>query len=349
MNTRLVINGYDEDDKKVVIAIELIAEEQQVRLCFSPLDVLQDDVVTEIKKKWAEGSDFNFGNEFTILNRSTMSESLLPDELKVEETGKLRMRQNEWAYLIAMQKLWEAFEVEFKGITEKVDKLEEYDQEIYDELKSFWERVLGHRKERNIDQERVDQIKGKINEQFELLKSLKQGERQEKLALSTEAKTMLEERLKTVHEKIQASNSFKELSQELKNIHADWRKAPLRKDHRIIIKNQIDKGFSDISEKIQGLNSNRYDKRIAGLEEVIQKMERSLDRDRNDLDFQKKRMDSKNINQFEIQLREAKFKMIEDKISSKEAKLVDIRKTLNSLKEKAGGNKSKPTAQKEEE
>ena len=53
--------------------------------------------------------------------------------------------------------------------------------------------------------------------------------------------------------------------------------------------------------------SGRLDKRISDLQQVIQKMEKSINYDRKEYDFQTRRMEKGNASQLEMQLRKAKM------------------------------------------
>jgi len=81
--------------------------------------------------------------------------------------------------------------------------------------------------------------------------------------------------------------------------------------------------------------------RVKGLTEVIQKMETSLNRDKKDLDYLEKKANGNNIRSLELQLINVKKNLLNDTIASKEAKLKDIRATL----EKIQKNSAKTTTE----
>jgi len=75
--------------------------------------------------------------------------------------------------------------------------------------------------------------------------------------------------------------------------------------------------------------------RVNGLKSAIGKMEASIKRDKDNVNYQSGRINKNNTTQLEYQLRSAKLKLIEDRIHSKEQKLHNMYLTLKDLEKKA--------------
>jgi uncharacterized coiled-coil DUF342 family protein len=258
-------------------------------------------------------------------------DSLLPDDIKVDETGKIRNLQNEWAYLLLTEKLVESIVDELKDIKEKVNTFTAYSKDAFEQTKALWERILDHRREKNIGQDKVDELKEEVNAVFDKLKELrsdenkKYGEQAE--TIYTELKTVIQQ----ITDGIKKNQPAKELFEQLKEQRNNVIKLTLRKPSREELHKDLDEAFDLLKNRRNERETKHNDKRIHDLTEIINKLEKSQDYDKKDLEYQIRKRDDRNVNQLEAKLREAKITMLEEKIASKEEKLVDVKNTLASL------------------
>ena len=79
----------------------------------------------------------------------------------------------------------------------------------------------------------------------------------------------------------------------------------------------------------------KYDKRITDLEDISEKMQKSIDWDKRQLEQEEKNKQYSN-QKFQLKLIETKIALIESRIAEKTDKLKNINATLNTLKKKAG-------------
>jgi hypothetical protein len=135
--------------------------------------------------------------------------------------------------------------------------------------------------------------------------------------------------------------------EDLKEMQRKFRDAKLTKDHRAKVWDKLDKAFKSIKERRFGPNTSddrppveRLQRRYDGLMSAIDKMEKSIHRDDEELDFQKRKVEASE-GQLEAQIRQAKIVMIEERIRSKREKLnemtttkVDLDRRMDSQREK---------------
>ncbi|MFN8286126.1 MAG: hypothetical protein U0V74_05195 [Chitinophagales bacterium] len=344
MLSRFTAVGTTTDDKQVILAYELKEDEFKVNLYVTPKKALSAEDIAKLDKEWVEGGEFTFPEETTTINPNLNAETILPDDLRSEETGKIRSKQNEWAYQLLTAKLWESYLHELEELKKRATELTQYDRQLFDEAKSFWERVLEHRKGRDISQEGLDKIKDDVNSIFEKLKTFRKTESAEFESASAKQRDELLAKLDEIGKRADANANFKALIEELKALQQSNRKNRYTKGDENAIRKAFDNVFQHVNDQRNHFFSDKTASRIKGLTEVVQKMESSLNRDKKDLEYLEKKTNSSNIKSLELQLIKVKQNMLNEAIASKEEKLKDIRATLEKLqKQSSKANKAEQT------
>lgn len=341
MLSRFTAVGTTADEKEVILAYELKEEEFKVNLTIVPKKLLSTEEVAKLEKEWIEGGEFTFPEEAVEVNPNLNSETILPDDIRSGETGKIRIKQNEWAYQLLTVKLWESYLLELEELKKRAAALTQYDRALFDEAKSFWERVLEHRKGRDISQESLDKIKDDVNSIFEKLKTFRKSESAEFEAASAKLRDEFNARLEDIRKRAEGHPNYKALLEELKQLQAAARKARLTKADDTQLRKVCDAVFQHINEQRNSFFSDKTASRIKGLTEVIQKMEASLNRDKKDLEYMLKKTNSSSIKQLELQLVKVKTNLLNEAIASKEAKLKDIYATMESLQQMSNRSQGK--------
>lgn len=333
MQSRFTAHGLNSENKEVVLAFELLEEAVQVNLYIVPKQALTAEQSQQLQKEWVNGEAFEFPAEAVLTNPDLNNDSILPDDIKSEETGLIRSKQNEWAYRLLTNKLWEVYLVELASLKQKAAELTSYSRTLFDDAKSFWERVLAHKKDRDISQSKLDEIKEEVNGIFEALKELRKKESSEFEENSNTFKNELVAKIDAIKNRMVEGVVFKDLHEELKQLQNALRGGiRLTKADETTIKKSFDGAFQQLHEAFSSFANNKNASRIENLTKIVGNIEKSLQYDKNDLAYFTKKVTHPKANALEIQLAKLKLKMLEEQIESKEAKIADINKTIEKLK-----------------
>lgn len=336
MQKRFVTTGNINEAQKVVLAYELDDTAFKINLYIADDKLLSHEQKEFLQKEWAdEEKEFTFPEGTEVINPDINSDSILPDHVKTNHTGLIRQRQNDWAVHLLTNKLWQVYLTELENLKQKAAELSSYDKELFNDTKSFWERVLEHKKERNITQERLEKIKEDVNSIFDKLKTFRKNESAEFEKQSNQVKEEILTKLTAIREKITEKANFKSISEEIKALQQEYKGTRFLKNDESAIRKAYDEAFHFINETRSKFFNNKFESRIAGLKDVIAKMEKSLNFDKKDLDYFSKKSDTPKIQSLELQLLKVKIRQLKETITSKEDKLNDIYKTLESLQKQA--------------
>jgi hypothetical protein len=339
MRTKLVIWGTNAKEERVLLALELLPDNNEVTLHIFPQETATDDFVKGMMDEWRNDKEFALPEGHEAIRRPlTIAESLLPEDYKVERGDLIQRAQSEWAFVVLSHKLQKAFHSEMDSFRERIDKLEEFSQPIWEELKAFWDKVQGQVRERNLFREHVDQLRDQSNDLFGRLKKLRQSADVQFRKISAENAKAFAQRLEEFHAKIEEGKHLIPTFEALKQLQREYHGLTLSRDDRNRIWDRMDAAFKLLKEKrfgggesSQGARdgAGRIEGRLKGLFDAIDKMQKSISRDEKDLEYESRRVATGG--QLESQLRQAKLAMIEDRVRSKREKLEDMEKTRRDL------------------
>ncbi len=355
MKSKLVLWGSNAQDEKCLIAVSLRADENKVDIWTFPESVATEDFYQKMMKEWRDGSGMEMTDATTHIERDlSLSDSLLPDDMKVERGDVVQRAQSEWHFAVLSSKLNESYENQLTELKERVGKLESFDQPTWDKLKEFWDKVQEQVRDRNLFRDHADRLRNNLNELFGEMKTMRSKLDDEFQSLSKEAHDKFFAALDEVERKMESGARVPVLFDELRKLQSMFRESKtLTREHRNKVWDKLDGTFKAVKQKRFGgkpggdpnakgggsmLQGTQH--RLDGLLTAIDKMEQSIRRDRNDLDFQMHKINTTD-GQLEAQIRQAKLKMIEERVHSKEEKLnemtatkIELEKRIGSLKEK---------------
>jgi len=356
MKTKLVLWGTNAQEEKVLIALELRPKDNKVNIYTFPESVATEEFNKQMLNEWRNGQEVAFPESHTTMEKElSVTDGLLPDELKVERGDLIQRAQTEWHFVVLSSKLNEAYQSELAELKEKIEQLTAYDSQSWESLKSFWSKVQGQVRERNLFREHANHLRDNTNALFTKLKSLRASLDNEFQKLSETHYNTFMDTLKGMEERVDKGMHLSAIFDELKGLQRTFRDTKLTKEHRAKVWDRLDATFKAVKEKKFGPQANedsspmdRLKRRYNGLIVAIEKMEKSIKRDKDDLNFQNHKIATTD-GQLEAQIRQAKIKMIEERIRSKEEKLTEMHKTREDLEKRIDQQKGKDAKRAEQE
>jgi chromosome segregation ATPase len=333
-----------------MIAMELHPSENKVDIWAFPEELATEEFAQKMLDEWRNGKEVTFPEGTVHHERSlSASESLLPETLQAFKPDLLERTRTEWSFLVLSSKAHQSYEAEVRDFKEKIDGLTEFSNSLWEEVKSFWDRVREQMRERNLSREHADRLRDATNELFAQMKEKRSGGDTEFIELAKSNFKKITAVLDSVDERLEQANpDLYKLFEELKSLQREFRNARLNREMKNKLWTRIDDVFKAVKDRRHGgngvtnstnTNGGGASRRVEGLHSAIEKMEISIKRDKEELEFQSKKINSGNASQLETQLREAKAKVFHERIRSKEDKLNNMKSTLEDLLK--GGNPSK--------
>ncbi|MEL6656692.1 MAG: hypothetical protein AAFN81_01795 [Bacteroidota bacterium] len=359
MRNKIVLWGTNAADEKILVALELKIEENKVNIYTFSEAAATDEFYQAMMDNWRNDKEevaFPEGYE-TLTRELSITEGLLPDEIKVERGDLIQRAQTEWHFVVLSSKLSQAYRAELQELEERLEGLKDYDKQLWANLKTFWSKVQQQMRDRTLLREHADEIRDRTNKAFDQLKALRSKMDDALRENSKENMARFNEMLEDIEGRIKENKQLGRIFDELKRVQKQIRDVAFTKEHRNKMWQRIDTAFKDVKEKRFGERSSgntqlqRLTSRYNGLLAAIEKMERSIKRDEDDLAFQARKID-RTDGQLEAQIRQAKVQMIEQRVKSKREKYEDMLRTKTQLEakiEQARKREEQQTAKREKE
>jgi len=333
---------------KKKFALELRPSESKVNVYTFPESLATEEFGKKMFDEWRNGQAVLFPEGYQTMERElSLTEPLLPDTIKVDRGDVIQRAQTEWQFVVLSEKLNQVYKSELAELKEKIEQLTDYDSKTWESLKTFWSKVQTQVRERNLFRDHANSLRENTNELFSKMKEMRAVLNKEFEAVSQTHFETFKTKLTDIEEKVNKGMNLSNLFNELKGVQKEFRDTKFTKEHRAKVWNKLDGLFKVVKEKkfgpeAAGGNSptDRLTKRYEGLMSAIGRMENSIGRDRNDLKYEDRKI-ANSEGQLEAQIRQAKIKMIEERIRSKEEKLADMHRTREELEKKKAAQKIK--------
>jgi len=347
MKTKIVLWGTNDKDGKLLVAIELVAADNKIKIYTFSEQIATEEFYNQMMNLWRGGNTVQFPEGHQVIEKElSITEDILPAEIRVDRTDLINRAKTEWHFVVLSSKLHQSYKTELEDFKEKVGKLDAFEPSIWDEMKEFWNKIQAQAREKNLFRGHADELRDMTNGIFESLKGLKKAKNKEYEEMSKNNSNHFFAILEKIDNRIEKGLGLKPIFNELKSIQTDFKNADLTKSDRSKVWKRLDGAFKKVKEKKFGSAGpaksglERANRRYDGLLSAIGKMQSSIDRDKKDMGFQNKRIENTD-GQLEMQIRQAKMKMIEERVRSKEEKLADMLKTKAELEKKMENEKKR--------
>jgi hypothetical protein len=363
MKTRIVMWGTNEKDEKILLAINLRAEDNLVDIYTFPFESTSEEFYNLMLNEWRENHEVPYPEGFTHITRPlTASDTLLPDNIRVDRTDIIQRAQTEWHFVVLSNKLYQSFKNELQEIQDRFKGADNYKNQLWEEMKEIWEKIQKNIFDKTLMREHGQQLRETTNDIFTTLKNMRKEMDTEVDRVSREFADKFNAKLDEVENKIKGGLGLQPLFNDLKKLQGEFKDAQLSRGDRARIWKRIDAAFKAVKEKKFGggpagasgdkpRDSNAMDRisrRYEGLISAIGKMEKSIKRDDSDKQYQDERI-AHAEGQLEAQIRVAKLKMIDERIKSKHEKLAEMLKTKGELEERMNREKKYSEDQKRQQ
>lgn len=341
MRNRIAVWGRNAQDQRVLITIELQVSENIVRIQTYPEKVVSDDVFKSFMDKWRKSEEVELPEPERVIARElSVTEGLLPDDLKAEQTDMILRAQTEWHYHVLSNKLAQSYKDELAEIEDRIERATDYSSELWNQAKNFWQKVQSQLQDKTLLREQGNDIRKRVDKSFEKLKAMREVLNEKYKEESVKHVATFGNLLEDAEKRIGEGTHLNKVFNDLRDIQKKFHNVKFTKTDRDAIYSRIDAAFKSVKEKRgqgggvkENRNAGRTQARLDGLQKAMDRMKSGIGRDENDLKFERRRIE-KTHGQLEKQIREAKVVMIESRVSSKQLKLDDMEKTKAMLVKK---------------
>jgi len=346
MRNRIAVWGRDAQENRVLITIELQVSDNIVRIQTYPEKVVSDDVFKSFMDNWRKNKEAELPEPDRVIARElSVTDGILPDDLKAEQTDMILRAQTEWHYHVLSNKLAETYKSELAEIEDRIERAGEYSSDLWNQAKNFWQKVQGQLQDKTLLREQGNDIRKRVDKSFEKLKEMREVLNEKYKEQSVKNVAKFTELLEDAEKRITEGTHLNKVFGDLRDIQKKFHNVKFTKTDRDAIYSRIDAAFKSVKEKRgQGggndRNAGRTQSRLNGLIKAMDRMKSGIGRDENDLKFERRRIE-KTDGQLEKQIREAKVIMIESRIASKQVKLDDMIKTKAMLEKKIEQEKAR--------
>ena len=110
MKKKIVIWGNDENDKKILVGLELQERENKVHVYTFQENLVSEAFYNEMMDKWRNNKEVEFPDGYeTIIRELSLTDDILPESIKVQRTDLINRAKTEWHFVVLSTKLYDLY------------------------------------------------------------------------------------------------------------------------------------------------------------------------------------------------------------------------------------------------
>ena len=333
MNTRLVMWGEIGTDRKALITFNLEEESAKIHIYAFPRENVTKEIQDALFVEWKNGGEFTFPETALHWEIDANSDTILPENMKVERLDTVLQSQHKWGKKLMSSKINQLLSDEVKLLEEKASVVAEYDQTLWDKAKAQWDKIASYQKKSEISWEQTSVLKDKINTVFEALKAVKRINNENDDQANAVLVKNYYKRIEELQSKLIYNDQWKYIFDELKKIQAELKDATsLRWNHKRNLYNQVNAIFDDLRKYRMTEVISKTKDRITQLSKILDGLKDSIARDNESYQMQVDKMQHYTRGKLSTEELQTRFGFILERTKEKETKAEGIKQTIAQLK-----------------
>ena len=333
MQQHLVLWGFIGTDRKVLLAIYLVEEENQVRIHAFPKEIVDKNLQDQLFA-WKNGAPFNFPESDLIWHIDAYSDSILPRDIRVEKPEFIQRAQLSWGKLLMSSKIFKVCKEEIVFHKTLVSSTREFKQEQWDKTQELWKKYSEMLKAQDIVWEQAELLKAEVNETFDFLKAHKKKSFDKEKSQVNEISKKFEKEIDAIKSQLIYSEEWPQIHEKLKVLQAELKTSAIRFQSKKPLFDKIDDIYLTLKSYKKTQNLTHTKDRLDNLHRILKGLETSLEKDVDSFTSQQEKLSHYTKGKNSGSEWTGLLQIIQNRIKEKEAKVEDIKKTIQQLKNK---------------
>lgn len=330
MQQHLVLWGSIGTDRKALLAIYLEEEKNQVVIHAFPKDQADDNLQNQLFA-WKNGASFDFSNNDLVWYVDANGESILPREVRVDKPEIIQRVQDTWGKLLMSSKLFKVCKEEIVLHKLFVTSSQAYSQELWNKTTDLWKKYSNMFRDQELTWDQKELLKAEVDDTFEVLKAEKRKSVDEDKAQSKILIKEFEKQIENQKSLLIYPEEWPKIHDELRKIHGELKASSLKMQDKKVFFDKIDEIYQSLKSYKKTQNATHTRERLDKLGKILNGIETTLEKDKASLAQQQEKIafytKGKNSGSSWGGLLES----IQQRITEKEAKIADIKKTISEL------------------